>query len=378
MKNIIKIAFSHINSKNKNFITKIHSLLAIIGITLGVTALIVVSSVMNGYSEDLYEHYAQGYDIEVLGNEQKVNQLYEELKKDNKIKNIWYVDKVQFKDANIKFKNTVLNIYATEKYGKSLGLQDIVVNEYFLVFGKVYIPLMLIDKNGNLIEQDIFKIKKTRKGTGLNIYMSKETLENSFFSPYKLKHGFHLNWKELKDRNEIFEKIKSFDKNNELTIRSWVKNKQKFLNSIELEQFIIQLVLFFILTVSCFNIISTLTLIIKDKKQDIYILKTLGYSNTKTICIFVISGLILGLFGLLLGTIFGILITQNLLPITQILEETFGIVTLPKTLLEIPYLLNQDEIIKTNIFTGIVILISSVIPAMSTLKLTPAQGLKDE
>ena len=371
MKQIVKIALSYINGKNKSFLTKFHSMLAIFGILIGVTALITVSSVMQGYSNLLYKNYYNGYDISVVGKPEAINQLYKEFKESDKTKKIWKIEQVKFTNAKIK---SASDIFITEKY-KDLKEQEIAANINFLKNGKQYLPIFIEDNNNKIIDQDVFKIKKGIDGLGYQVYMNEKTFKNSFFAPYTTEKGFQIEWNSIKERDYFLTEIRDYG--NDVKMKTWVTKNTDFLKAIELEQFVITLVLFFIILVSCFNIISTLTLIITEKKQDIYILKTIGFSNKKILSIFSLCGILLGGLGILLGSIFGILITKNLTWIMDVLYQITGMRLLPESILKIPYILNIQEVMSINQFTIIVVIISSLIPAITTLRISPAEGLKD-
>lgn len=374
---ISKIVKSYTKSKNKKGMTKVHSYLAIFGIMIGIVALIVVSSAMNGFSKDLYGKLSIDSDLTLTLNDSIENKdLIVLLKKQKEIEEIKEIKK--FKSYNtIIGGNNEVNLIISKN--KKLKENTIYVSEKLKgLSDKKYLTLD-IEENKEFLDQLILRIDFDEKIKNPKRVMISESslLENSlldlsdqFETQIELKLNNFMKAPELSEMLSNKIEINRVD--------SWTSKQSNFFNALQLEQTIIKIVLFFVILVSCVNIISTLTLIINEKKQDIYVLKTIGYSDKQILSIFVLVGIWLGFLGLFLGTIIGILITLNLTSILFVLEGLLGLSFIPKSVTSFPYVLNMVEIIRINIFTGVIILISSLIPALNTLKMSPAEGLKDE
>ena len=109
------------------------------------------------------------------------------------------------------------------------------------------------------------------------------------------------------------------------TVTDWTMQNPNFFRSLELTKTIIFMVLFLILAVSSFNIVSTLVMLIRQKKSSIAVMRGLGVDHMGIFKIFLSIGLLLGLIGSILGIGFGILITGQLSGIIHALELIFGV-----------------------------------------------------
>lgn len=389
--NIFKIAKSYVFSKNKTKLTRIHSYIATIGIIIGVTALIVVSSAMNGFSEYMYNQLNINWDItmplkqsssqeeeDFLTSELNQKEGVEEVKVMNYIDDIYingYSSRliiVEDEDAKrLELKNN--RVYLT----KSLEsyVPDI---DYILI--DIYNNKELTD-DGFPIDQAImpFEMKENidLSSKFKDIFMTRETLESYFFvdlSP--VMHSM------VKVKIDNFFNTKSFEsyQSNPIVeeVTGWHDSRKSLYQTLQLEQTVIKIVLFFIILVSCFNIVSTLTLIITEKKQDIFVLKTIGYSDFSVLFMFLFTGAWIGFLGLLLGTFFGILITINLTEILYFIETILGLKFIPDGVTMFPYKLDYKEIVNINMLTSVFIFTSCFLPSMNTLSINPAEGLKDE
>ncbi len=372
---VLKITKSYTKSKNKQGMTKIHSYLAIFGIMVGIIALIVVSSAMSGFSKDLYGKLRIDSDAEVYL--LKDNDLKKKIEGKENIKEVKESFHLPDYEVTIGDKNTVnLFIKEEDKYSDldviylSSTLKDKIKNKF--------ITLEL--KQDSFVEdQLILKVKYIDEIKDFRrVYISKETLLTQSFIDLdsSLKKVYDVYFEDFMNSQDLIKEFKT--EKNVYMVYSWTEKKADFFSALQIEQTVIKIVLFFIILVSCVNIISTLTLIITEKKQDIYVLKTIGYSNKEILSIFLLVGCWLGFLGLIFGTILGITITLNLTEILYVLENILGITFIPQAITKFPYILDMKEIIKINIFTSVIIIISSILPALKTLKITPAEGLKDE
>lgn len=374
---ISKIVKSYTKSKNKKGMTKVHSYLAIFGIMIGIVALIVVSSALNGFSKDLYGKLSIDSDLTLTLNDSiEKEDLNILLKKQKEIKEIREIKKFKSYETIIGGNNEVNLIISKDS---ELKEDTVYVSEKLKGLSEKKYLTLDIEEDNEILDQLILKIDFDKKIKNPKRVVISESslldnslldLSNQFEEQIELKLNNFMKAPELSEVliNKI--EVKKVD--------SWTSKQSNFFNALQLEQTIIKIVLFFVILVSCVNIISTLTLIINEKKQDIYVLKTIGYSDKQILSIFVLVGMWLGFLGLFLGTIIGILITLNLTSILFFLEGILGLSFIPKSVTSFPYVLNIAEIVRINTFTGVIILISSLIPALNTLKMSPAEGLKDE
>ncbi len=374
---ISKIVKSYTKSKNKKGMTKVHSYLAIFGIMIGIVALIVVSSALNGFSKDLYGKLSIDSDLTLILNDSiEKEDLNVLLKKQKEIKEIKEIKKFKSYETIIGGNNEVNLIISKDS---ELKVDTIYVSEKLKGLSEKKYLTLDIEEDNEILDQLILKIDfdKKIKNPKRVVISESSLLDNSLLDlSNQFEEQIELKLNNFMKAPELSEVL--INKIEVKKVHSWTSKQSNFFNALQLEQTIIKIVLFFVILVSCVNIISTLTLIINEKKQDIYVLKTIGYSDKQILSIFVLVGIWLGFLGLFLGTIIGILITLNLTSILFFLEGILGLSFIPKSVTSFPYVLNIAEIVRINTFTGVIILISSLIPALNTLKMSPAEGLKDE
>lgn len=377
----IKIAKSYLKNKNQDGMSKFHSWLAIIGITLGVTALIVVSSVMSGIFGKIYQdiNIEKGYDLLIFDYDKKdINHIMNIIGKENIHS---YIEYETIHNAFSQINENVVDL--------------IVVNDEYLnnKEGLFLHPRIQLDREaifvqltgmfGDYLDQDLIKASSfsndyaDNNPIGLNdVMMTKSQFNESFYIDIIFKNNLSIKLNNFMDVNKIEEKLKSSEY--KYNIDTWYKDKQQLLDNLTIENTVIRIVLFFIIIVSAFSVMSTITLIISEKKTDIFILKTIGYSDRSVLSIFLISGVILGILGIILGLLLGTVISLNMREILVFLEQIFHTKLFPPALKDFPVIIDYYDYIKVSILTLFVVFLSSFIPSIKTLKISPAEGLKNE
>jgi lipoprotein-releasing system permease protein len=163
--------------------------------------------------------------------------------------------------------------------------------------------------------------------------------------------------------------------------KNWMEMNQKLFSALKLEKLMMFILLSLIVGVAAFNIISTLIMLVMEKHRDIAILKTMGARRGSIMKIFVFEGFIVGLVGTFLGALFGLLIALNLQAITGLLEHLFGFKAMPGDV----YFLSQlpsrvdplDVIIVISVAMGISLL-ATLYPAWKASSFDPAEALRYE
>ena len=141
------------------------------------------------------------------------------------------------------------------------------------------------------------------------------------------------------------------------------------------------IILTLIIIVAAFNIISVLTILIKNKSKEIAILRSLGFNQASILKIFIFTGSMIGIIGTLFGVILGILVSNYLESIRLFLNNYFNINIFPSEiyfLSELPSHINYNSIIFISFFSIIIVLIASIFPAISASKLDPIKNLKND
>ena len=162
-------------------------------------------------------------------------------------------------------------------------------------------------------------------------------------------------------------------------VSDWTAQNPNFFRSLELTKTIIFMVLILILAVASFNVVSTLVMLIRQKRGSIAVLRSLGVDHGGIIRIFLSIGFLLGFLGSVLGIIVGFFVTSQLTEIIQYLESIFNITLYQKEvyfLSELPVRINWMEVMWIGLIAVLLSLISSVIPSYRASRLDPADILR--
>jgi lipoprotein-releasing system permease protein len=402
-----EITFRFLKARKKDGFLNVISIFSFIGISLGVAVLIIVMSVMNGFRSELINKIV-GFNshITVKSYDSSIDQ-----KKLNS-KNLSLISKnivLSNSGEAIILKNNTskgvvlrgyenndfskLEIIKNDKFkGNKLLLKDFISIGNELSFAldlQVGDEITLMSPSGvetivgNLLKQKNF-IVTSIFNSGLaefdnNIaFINLNTLEEFF--------GFDINDRALeiylKNPNKIeSQKMivqKIFDKE---FVYSWADMNNSLFSALKVERNVMFIILSLIIVVAAFNIISGLTILVKNKTKDIAILKSIGVLNKSIIKIFFLVGVLIGTsataFGILLGVTFSIYIEN----FREFLSSTFNISLFPEEiyfLSKMPSEINPTSIFLISICSIIITIIVSIFPAFKAAKLDPIKALKYE
>lgn len=163
-------------------------------------------------------------------------------------------------------------------------------------------------------------------------------------------------------------------------LSDWSSENPNFFRSLDLTRQIIFLVLMSILAIACFNIISTQSMLISDKRSSIASLIAMGFERSNIFYIFIALGISFGMIGLVIGISLSMVISENLSMIVTSIEEMASVrLYQPEIyyLAEIPSVIDWGEVITIGIFTMILSVLSSLIPAYNATKTDPAVLMKN-
>ena len=401
-------------SKKTEGYVSVFSWFSIIGIALGVAAIIIVMSVMNGFRSNLTERLIgvnSHLNIYSFNDEIKEEQI-EEMKNKLNIKNYKKVfSSVETQGLIIKDNTSngvIIRGYKEINFDHYLYDKIITKKISSIRFNKIIIGDALANKL-NLKIGDKLKIAvpKTDKSLLGNIPRFKTLIIDGIFDFGMYEYDSNLVFisidlarKLLLIENNIFNRVEfyienpllvgifkdSIDQyitNNSLDLYSlsWIDRNSSLMNALKVEKNVMFLILTLIIIVASMNIISGLIIFVKEKNKDIGILKTLGFNNFSILKIFCVIGFVIGLIGSISGTIIGIMITENLNYIQAILEnlldtqlfseEVYFLSTLPS---DIKY----QEVLFVFLISITITILSTIFPAIRASNIDPIDTLKNE
>ena len=402
-----KITLRYLRTRKSDGFINIISIFSFIGISLGVAVLIIVMSVMNGFRTELISKIiGSNPHIIVKSYQNDINlKKIENLKKLKKIEKILIsadgqaviVNKNYTKGIQLRgykknsFQNLDLVKNKTFEGNKKLNHKHISIGKELSYNLNVNIgdKIVLMSPSGiesivgTLPKQDTFIIDSIFE-SGLI-----EFDNNVAFININDLQGF-MNLKENEKSIEIF--LNNPNNVNQLKeiisnifvdsfIYTWNDLNKSLFSALKIERNVMFIILSLIIIVAAFNIISGLTILVKNKTKDIAILKSIGVKNFSIMKIFFFVGLSIGLlatvFGIFLGVIFSIYVEE----IRMLISEIFNIKIFPEEiyfLSKMPYEINFKSIGIIGIISILITIVVSIYPAFKAAKLDPIKSLKHE
>lgn len=166
-----------------------------------------------------------------------------------------------------------------------------------------------------------------------------------------------------------------------LFIRDWTQQHANFFKAIQMEKRMMFIVLALIIMVAAFNIVSTMVMVVTDKQKDIAVLRTIGASPLSIQAIFMIQGLVIGILGALLGLVGGVLLSLNLDVIIPFIENLFGFQFFPADVYyisEVPSKLEWSDVWAVSGLAFVLTLLATLYPAWRASRIQPAEALRYE
>ena len=402
-----EITLRFLKTRKKDGFLNVISIFSFIGISLGVAVLIIVMSVMNGFRTELINKIV-GFNSHIT-----VKPYEEKILIDEKIKN-----KLNFVSNNLIFSNSSEAIIVNTGNSKGVILRGYLDNDFSsldVIKNDKFIGSSKIEKNNISIGKELSFNLDLNIGDNITIMSSSgiETIignlpKNQTFTVSSIfdsgladfdNNIIFLNLKTLEEFSDLLKK----DRNLEIYLKnpqnieaqkqliqkifsnefvySWADMNSSLFSALKVERNVMFIILSLIIIVAAFNIISGLTILVKNKTKDIAILKSIGVLNNSIIKIFFLVGLIIGIsatfFGILLGVLFSIYIEHirifisNIFNISLFPEEIYFLSTMPSEI-------NLYSIFLISICSIMTTILVSIFPAINAAKLDPIKSLKYE
>ncbi len=167
----------------------------------------------------------------------------------------------------------------------------------------------------------------------------------------------------------------------ELYITDWTRSHANFFRAVQIEKNVMFIILMLIVAVAAFNIVSTLVMAVTDKRADIAILRTLGASPGGIMRIFIVQGVLIGVIGTVIGVVGGILLALNVSTVVPFIESLFGVQFLAKDIYyisELPSDLQRADVLTIAVMSLVLSLLATLYPSWRASRVNPAEALRYE
>jgi lipoprotein-releasing system permease protein len=166
-----------------------------------------------------------------------------------------------------------------------------------------------------------------------------------------------------------------------VTVRDWTRTNRNWFDAVQIEKRLMFIILTLIVAVAAFNLVSTLVMTVTDKRADIAILRTLGASPRSIMGIFIVQGATAGIIGTLSGVGFGLLVAYNVDVIVPAIERALGVAFLPGSIYVISRMPSQplaSDIVPIAVISLLLSFAATLYPSWRASRVNPAEALRYE
>ena len=402
-----EVALRYLKTRKKDGFLNVISIFSFIGISLGVAVLIIVMSVMNGFRSELINKIIgfnphvviKPYDISInenLFNNKDLNDLSKVFVYSNSGEGVLinkdytkglllrgYLSNDYTKLSIVKNSNFIGNKklnFGHISIGKELSFDyNIKIGDKILIMSPTGVQTIVgnLPKQKTYIVDSIFDSEITDFDRNV-AFVNLNDLENLFDLEVS-KRNLEIYLKNPKNIEATKRKIENFFEG--YYVYTWSDLNKSLFSALKVERNVMFIILSLIIIVAAFNIISGLTILVKNKTREIAILKSIGVLNKSILKIFFIVGFSIGslatLFGIFLGVIFSIYVEN----IREFLSNSFKINLFPEEiyfLSKMPSEINSNSILLIAVCSISITAIVSIYPALKASRMNTAKALKYE
>jgi lipoprotein-releasing system permease protein len=397
---------------NRNSFISFISLISVSGIALGVAALIVVLSVMNGFQKEVTDRMlsvlAHVEVFDASGSMPDWRKAEQEAFRNPAVRGAAPFVETQgllVKDDAMK-PSSIRGILPDQepkvsdvaKQVRQGSLQDLRPGQFNIVLGYALARSLGVgvgDKVNMMLAQGQMTpagiVPRSRLFTVAGIFEAGHYEFDSSMAFIHLQdaermerldapNGLRLRLADMHQAPQVAAQLKGQMSGN-LVMRDWSKLNANWFAAVQTEKRMMFIILTLIIAVAAFNLVSTLVMTVTDKQPDIAILRTLGASPQSIMKIFMIQGALVGIMGTLAGVGLGVLVALNIDVIVPFIEHLFGIQFLSKDIYlisEIPSDMRWPDVFKIGGVSVLLAFVATIYPSFSASRVKPAEALRYE
>ena len=398
-------------AKRRNGFISFISLISLIGIALGVWALITVISIMNGFEKELKGRILDvASHVTITGNGgwlrdwESLSPIIEE--NSSVVGHAPYILGQGLATLGSSVNGTLIRgilperelaVSAIKDHLQDGSFNDLVAGKYNVILGeelasrlnaRIGDKVTLISPQGQSTPAGLMpRLRRfTMVGTfsiGMNEYDSALALVHIKDAARLYKSKDQVSGIRLKLDNVYDAQRVSYDLSSDFEYKyyldDWTRQNENFFRALAIEKRVMFIILFLIVAVAAFNIVSTLVMVVTDKKADIAILRTLGLPPRSVMGIFFVQGVTSGVLGTLIGGVLGVLTALNVKTIVPFFESLLGFQLFPAdvyVISDFPAELRWGDVVTIVISAVVMSMIATLYPAWSASKTQPAEALR--
>lgn len=409
-----RIGMRYLRAKRRNHFISFISLISFLGIALGILALITILSIMNGFHEEIrHRMLSMTAHMTVTGTGDRLPDwevLAAQLENSKVVlgmaPNISRLALVSSNngDSNGAMIKGVLpekevDVSGIESKMVDGHLSDLQAGEFNIILGKDLanrLGLMIGDKVSVITPEGsntavgfvpkmkrftligIFEVGMQEYDSGMAFIHLKDAQQ--LFSYGEQVSGLQLKVSDMFDIPAMREAIGEVITRT-VYVTDWTQQHANFFAALQLEKRMMFIGLALIVMVAAFNIISTMVMVVTDKRSDIAILKTLGATPFSIMSVFIVQGMSIGIIGMLLGVAGGVAVASNIDVIVPFIEHVFGFKFFPANVFYISFVpshLEWSDVWQVSFMAFLLTLMATLYPAWQAAHVQPAEALRYE
>ncbi|HEY8084192.1 MAG TPA: lipoprotein-releasing ABC transporter permease subunit [Methylophilaceae bacterium] len=408
------IGLRYTRAKRRNHFISFISMTSMIGIALGVAALIVVLSVMNGFQHELRTRIlGVASHIQITGSNNMLSDwpgMVKFVQGSKQVKGAapYIVEQGMLSlDQAVQGtivrgilpaeENRVADIGSQMKAGKLSNLKS---GEFGIVLGmelaqslgagmgdKVvlmapqgqFTPAGIVPRIKQFTVVGIFQVGMYEYDASLALIHMDDAAK--LYRMGNQVSGVRLKLENLDDAPEIARDLAKQLTAGAYYVSDWTVEHANFFRAVRMEKRVMFVILTLIVAVAAFNIVSTLVMAVTDKRADIAILRTLGASPRSIMKIFIVQGAAIGFIGTALGAVGGVILALNISTVVPFIENLFGVHFLPKEVYyisELPSQLQSGDVITITLVSLVLSLLATLYPSWRASNTNPVEALRYE
>ncbi len=406
------IGWRYTRSRRRDQFVSFMALISLLGMVLGVAALIVVLSVMNGFEAELrgrilaliphgFVDAREGYlnDWQPLADDLARTPGFVAaapyiggsamVSRSGPVRGVqlWAIDP-QYEQQVSSVQNHVVSGHYENLANTSFGIVigDILARQLDAMVGDsidVILPQVTVTPLGVFPRQKRFVVTAIfRSGSQLDSTTVFINLQDGqrFYKTANGVSGLRIAATDLFAAGPLLQRWNARH-NNHYSVRDWSVTQGSLFQSVKMEKTMVGLLLFVIVAIAAFNIVSILTMMVNEKRADIAVLRTMGSSPQAMMAVFMVQGAMIGFVGIAIGASIGIPIALNVGAIVESLEQLVGVHVFDPAIYfvtRIPSVVVAQDIVKISAAAWMLSLLAALYPSWRASQIHPAEALRYE